>query len=135
MSDYVRKKVIRYPFPHHVLLKCNTDRASDCGVYLKEKLGNLYSNVGGIKKFELEITDKAAYIDWVYYSSYGEESGDIGVVSLLTEKEISIIKPYFDKIGCYIDPKKLRKVDYCYYNCCECADYYNVDELSEEDLI
>jgi len=124
MSDYVHKKVIRLPFPKEILERCNTKDPYDCEKYLKEKLGDLWDTHKG---FDLELTDKSEYIDWVYYHTYGEESGDWGNVRLLSEKELEVIKPYFDKLEVSYKDSDLRLVDYCYYNCTECTDYYDIN--------
>jgi hypothetical protein len=126
MSDYVHKKVVRLPFPKEILEKCDADNPWDCEVYLKEKLGDLWDNRNK-NSFELEMTDKSEYIDWVYYHTYGEESGDWGNVRLLSEKELEVIKPYFDKLEVSYKDSDLRVVDYCYYNCSECSDYYDIN--------
>lgn len=132
MSDYVHNKVIRLPFPKEILEKCETTDPWDCEDYLKEKLGDLWDNRGK-NSFELEVTDKAYYIDWVYYHTYGEESGDWGNVRLLTDGEYEVIKPYFDKLGVTYEREELRRVDYCYYNCCEPTDYYGLVEEHNDD--
>ena len=129
MSDYVHKKVIRLPFPTEILKSCNADEPYDCEDYLKEKLGELWHNRDK-NSFELEYTDDACYLDWVYYYTYGEESGDWGHVRHLTQSELNIIKPYFDKIGVDYKDEDLRVVDYCYYNCCEPRDYYECKDDS-----
>lgn len=126
MSDYVHKKVVRLPFPDEIMSTCNAEEVCDCEGYLKEKLGDLW-NIRGKNSFELEFTDKRCYIDWVYYHTYGEESGDWGKARILTENELNVIKPYFDKLEVNYKDEDLRVVDYCYYNCCECTDYYDID--------
>lgn len=127
MSDYVHNKVIRLPFPKEILERCETDDPWDCEDYLKEKLGDLFTYGGrDSKRFELEATDKAYYIDWVYYHTYGEQSGDWGSARLLTEAELEKIKPLFDKLEISYRDEDLRRVEYCYYNCCECQDYYDI---------
>lgn len=133
MSDYVHNKVVRLPFPQEIKERCNTSDVYDCEPYLKEILGELY----GFRKrnhFSLECTDKSYYLDWVYYTTYGEESGDFGFVRLLTQKELEVIKPYFDKLGVSYKDDDLRLVDYCYYNCCEAPDYYDIDNSDESHL-
>jgi hypothetical protein len=133
MSDYKHNKVIRLPFPKEILEKCNTFDIYDCESYLKELLGELWNN-NKKNSFNLEYTDSAYYIDWVYYSTYGEESGEWGKVRLLTEKELSTIKPYFDKLGVSYEDNDLRLVDYCYYNSSEPNDYYDINEKDESNL-
>ena len=82
----------------------------------------------------MECTDKGYYIDWVYYSTYGEESGDFGFARTLTQKELDVIKPYFDKLCVIYKDEDLRVVNYCYYNCCEAPDYYNVENGDDAHL-
>jgi len=125
MSDYVHKKVVRLPLPNEIKGKGK----DDVWEYLKDLLGELWD-----KHFVLEYTDKGYYIDWVYYHTYGEESGDWGNVRLLTEKEFNVIKPYFDKLCVNYKYEDLRLVDYCYYNCCEPPDYYEIKNDDESDL-
>ncbi len=133
MSDYCHNKVIRLPFPKEILERFNTECAWDCEGFLMEKLGDLYNKEP--KGFVIESTDKAQYLDYCYYHTYGEESGDFGNVSLLTENEIKLVRPLFDKLGIVYKDSDLRKVEYCFYNCSECADYYDLpQELTEKDL-
>ncbi len=74
------------------------------------------------------------YIDWVYYSTYGEGSDDFGNVRMLTQRELNVIKPYFDKLGIDYKDEDLRLVDYCYYNCCEAPDYYDIKTIDDSEL-
>jgi len=129
MSDYKHEKVIRLPFPKSIIEKYNAEDPYECEEYFKEKIGDLWDNRSK-NSFKLGYSDEAFYIDWLYYSTYGEESGDWGNVRLLTKKELEVIKPYFDKLGVVYKDEDLRLVDYCYYNCCEPSDYY---ELSGDD--
>lgn len=132
MSDYVHQKVVRLPFPKAILDKCETDDPWECETHLKELLGNLFNNREK-NSFELTFTDTAYYLDWVYYSTYGDESGDWGHVRYLTDKEFEVIEPMFEKLCVPFTKEELRLVDYCYYNCCEPSDYYEVkqDESSK----
>ena len=133
MSDYVHNKVVRLPFPKEIMNKCNTSNVYDCEQYLKELLGELWCS-SEKNSFELECTDEGYYIDWVYYSTYGEESGDFGFVRMLTQNELNIIKPYFDKLEVTYKDEDLRLVNYCYYNCCEAPDYYDIKNSDDAHL-
>lgn len=126
MSDYVHKKAVRLPFPIEILILCNTDDAYECENYLKNLLDDLWMN-DEKNSFFIESTDNAVYIDWVYHYTYGEESGDWGNVRVLSDNELKIIKPYFDKLLVEYKDDDLRVIDYCYYNCCEPTDYYNIN--------
>lgn len=68
MSDYVRNKVVRLPFPKEIISKCKADDVYDCEHYLKELLGELW-DITKKNSFHLEFTDNGYYIDWVYYST------------------------------------------------------------------
>lgn len=134
MSDYKHNKVVRLPLPKEIIDKCNVDDVGDYESYLKELLGELWDRR---KKtgFKLEYTDKGCYyIDWVYYSTYGEESGEFGFVRLLTQKELDVIKPYFDKLGVDYKNEDLRVVNYCYYNCCDTPDFYDIENIDDSYL-
>lgn len=133
MSDYVHNKVIRLPFPKEIFKKCNTTDAYDCESYLSELLGDLWDN-NKKNSFKLSCTDKSYYIDWVYYSTYGEKSGDFGNVRMLSEKELKAIKPYFDKLQIKYNDKDLRAVEYCYYNCCEAPDFYDIEGIDDSEM-
>lgn len=133
MSDYVHYKVVRLPFPKEIMSKCNVDDICDCEPYLKKLVGELWDKKKK-NRFQLECTNKGYYIDWIYYSTYGEESGDFGFVRLLTQKELDVIKPYFDKLGVAYKDEDLRVVNYCYYNCCEAPDYYNIENSDDAHL-
>lgn len=134
MSDYVHNRVVRLPLPEQIISKCDTENDDPYDfyeTYLKDLLGELW---GRNNKFTLTLTDKAYYIDWVYYHSYGEESGDFGFSRLLTEKELRVIKPYFNKLCVDYKDEDLRVVDYCYYNCCDEPDYYSIEENDDSHL-
>lgn len=131
MSDYVHKKVIRYPL-QGLMDKLNVKDPDDCEEELKDKLVNLYGNKYG---FEIEITDKNWYLDFVYYNTCGESSGDFGIVRLATENEINLLFPYYSELFSEININKIRAVEYSYYNCCECTNYYELPENNDDSLM
>lgn len=133
MSDYIHKKVVRLPFPKEIMHKCKVDSVDNCESYLKELLGEFWDPRDG-KGFQLEFTDEGYYIDWVYYYTYGYESGYFGFVRLLTQKELDVIKPYFNKLEIDYKDEDLRVVNYCYYNSCEAPDYYSIENIDDSDL-
>ena len=128
MSDYVRRKVIRLPFPNNIFTECKTKDDWECEDYLKEKFGSIWGKERGKKKYlEIESTDESYYLDYVFYSTYGEESGEFGFVRLLNDKEFNKVKPIFDLVTDYARDD-LRLVDYCYYNGYDAPDYYDLSE-------
>lgn len=131
MSDYVHEKVVRLPFPKG-LIENNGYDPSDSEDELKKTLGELwedYSDYG----FRFGCTNKSVYIDWCYYHTYGEESSSWGHARLLTKKELGVIKPYFDKLKQPYEDNDLRVVDYCYYNCSEPPDCYDIVTEENDD--
>ncbi len=136
MSDYVYYKVIRLPFPKQILDRCETEDPWDCEDYLKENLKDLYDDSKGIHVFQITGTSEANYLDWVYEYSYGEESGAYGYVNLLTQEETYFMRRLlFENLpNIYFDEDDFRKVEYCYYNCCEPPDYYDLDERGWDSI-
>ena len=80
--------------------------------------------------------DSNRYLAYELYSDYGEESGEFGRSRFLTEKEQEKYKKIFSKAipEEFIDPSLFKYVDYCYYNCCECDDYYVKKDSFEEEI-
>lgn len=136
MSDYVKAKVIRLPFPKSLLEKYDTEDPWDCEDHLRQTLGELYTGRYDLKNkyFEIEGTDKAHYLDYVLEYEYGAAAGDYGYAFLLNENDVSTYKPIFDLLKVDYNVEDLRKVVYSYYNCCECTDYYDINESSFENL-
>jgi len=133
MSDYVHNKVVRMKFPQSILSKCKTDDAFDCYTYLKEKLGDLFDK--GIGSFQIQWGEATPYLDYVIYHTYGEESGDWGIIRMLSDKEYTLISIKILKLGELVLKSDLRYVDYCYYNCSEAPDYFDLPNNDESDLV
>jgi hypothetical protein len=82
-------------------------------------------------KFMTEQLGDNEYLLWVTSSSYGKESGEFGSCRPCNQIEIYNHAPKFREILGEIDTKKLKYIDYCYYNSTECTvDYY----LGEEEI-
>ena len=116
MSDYARTKAVFYPIDSTLAEKLDYE--------LEEP-------------FEIECMDDGNkcnyYLCYRLYHTYGEESGDFGRSRTLTETEQEKYKNIFSDYLNDIDSKKFKYIDYCYYNCCECEDYYLAkDEFNTE---
>lgn len=129
MSDYVKKKVIRLPFPKNLMEKLNVKDLWDCEDYFKEKFGDLWDKHPN--GFEWEVTDGKIYLDYVVDYKYAEEAAEYGFVWPITEEDIVKYKPLFDKGEFEYDVMDLRKVVYCWYNCSEPPDYYKFVTFEE----
>ncbi len=128
MSDYVKERVIRYPIEKDLLDRYNCKDAYD----LERKLIEIDADFGSFNKdknkFAIFGTDSAEYIDYILDYSYGECAGDFGFSRLLSEKQKEKYKPMFEKFIPELDTSKFRDVIFCYYNGCDCPDYYEVEE-------
>lgn len=141
MSDYQHNKVIRLLVTDEIIKMLGFSSVEDYCYHFEEYVKNTYPEMSRFvlkpngewhydsKKtpyFETGFGETQYYIDLVLYSSYGEECGDWGNVSYLSEKEKEVFVPHFNKLGLGINPDDLRKVDYCWYNCSEPPDYYDI---------
>lgn len=136
MSDYEHKKAIRLPITEPLIRKFGFNDMEDFieqfDQLVNEKCPELYHCRDRIPYFETEVTDERSYIDLVLYYSYGEECGDWEKASYLSDKEKDFFASYLDKLGIAFETDDLRKADYCWYNCCEPPDCYNVDDDDDD---
>ena len=122
MSDYVHNKQVLYPITKDLLDKMGIKDSFE----IEEKL---YPE----DNIEIEyFVDYAGdmehreYLAFTLYSDYGEENRDFGRSRFLTASEQEKFKKIFSVIipEEFIDSSLFKYVDYCWYNCCECDDYY-----------
>ena len=147
MSDYVHEKVIRLKITDEIVEKFNYEVIDDFiddfdDFIMREhpELSMINLNSNGtyeyyrdrFPRFEIGYGCWDRYIDLLLFQSYGEESNDWGIVSMLSDKEKDTFVPYFETIGLEINPDDLRKVDYCWYNCSEPPDYYDLNESKDD---
>ena len=133
MSDYVKRKVIRLPFPKSLIEKLGVDDCWECEEYLRQKFGDMwqqYRQSGNY--FDICGTDSNEYIDYIVSKSY--EEGEYGFAWYLNEEDISKYKPLFDIGEFEYDVKDLRKVCYCYYNGTDAPDYYEPTKITFENM-
>ena len=139
MSDYVRKKAIRYKLKPEEQAKFQ-EEAEKVEEWLPEFLEEHYGIPDSYLKkkgFAIDSGYKLdggtqIYIDYVLSFTYGEESGDFAFVTKLPEDEeakaIAIFKRNFTDLN--ID--EVRYVDYCYYNGVDAPQVY--DEITFENI-
>ena len=132
MSDYVRNKQVLYPVTKELLKKLNCDDIYD----LEEKFP-------ARSKFEAEgfidysgTKNYNQYLAYELDSDYGTESGEFGRARFLKPAEQEKYKKLFSEVipEDLIDPTLFKYVDYCYYNCCECDDYYVKKDSFEDEI-
>lgn len=137
MSDYVKKKVIRYPIGLEVLRQYDCEK-DDLEYKLKE-IDSDFDNWRVLPRFEIDITyndkqDKSMYyLDYILNYEYGACDGDFGISQELTEEQKAKWTEVFKKFIKDIDANKFRLVKFCYYNGCDCPDYYETTPPMVDD--
>lgn len=135
MSDYVYKKVVRYPIIDKYIQSLNIPNVEDVIDYLMQPQFKSIT-VGNNKKegyFDSEYTidyyhnyEENKFIDYILEYEYGSGKGDFGRSRYLSEKEKDKWVEIFRQILPEVDKDKLRIVEYCYYNSSEPQTYYDV---------
>lgn len=126
MSDYCRMKVLRLPF-EEANIGCIEDY-DDLDHDLHEKFGDMFYWCGKqTGKFESSPTCKP-FIDYVLECEYGADCGEWGKIRELSPSEKLKYTEVFHKLNSEIDIDKVKLVEYCWYNCSEAPDYYDLVE-------
>ena len=132
MSDYERNKQVLYPVTKELLDKLNCKNAYD----LEDRFPaeSRFTIEGFIDHNGTGECNK--YLAYELSSTYGEESGDFGRARFLRPSEQEKYKKLFREVipEDLIDPSLFKYVDYCYYTCCECDDYYVKKDSFEEEI-
>lgn len=130
MSDYVRNKQVLYPVTKELLDRLNISDIFDLEFPRGSKFGvEGFIDYSGTKNYN-------KYLVYELDSDYGAESGEFGRSRLLKPSEQEKYKKLFSEVipEDLIDPTLFKYVDYCYYNCCECDDYYVKKDSFEEEI-
>ena len=139
MSDYVRKKVVRYKFDDNVLESLKKEiedknlfespeeiliQKYNLPDYFKHELNNFTVSSGynyNEKKCDL-------FLDYLLDYEYGA-SGDFENIRKLTEKEFLKYKEIFKQTIPDLKPGELRFVHYSYYNGVDEPSVWNMEEI------
>lgn len=132
MSDYMHKKQVLYPVTKELLDRMAVDE------------NNFEDRLFPADTLEMEYFvdysgtgDSNKYLAYELYSGdYGEESGEFGRSRFLKPSEQEKYKKIFSKAipEEFINPSLFKYVDYCYYNCTDCDDYYVKKDSFEEEI-
>lgn len=132
MSDYVRKKCVRFKIPQNILdeLKNDDDWMMDL-LLEKYQLKDDYNvkndfTIGYGEDFENDKTDW--FLDYQLDYEYGA-SGDFENARLLTDAEFEKYSRKFAKYFNEISRDELRLVHYCYYNGVDEPSVYDLEEI------
>lgn len=138
MSDYVRAKVIRYPLDDFYE-KMKFEDMFELEEFFKGIDGTFGNCSSHLNTFTVKCTwnwESHYYLDYFLNYEYGSDMGDYGISYELTEEQKEKWEDRFGKYLKDIDKDKFRLVEYCYYNGCDCPDYYEItprEEITDND--
>ncbi len=131
MSDYTREKVLRIPINEEDK-KCIFEKYNIEDIWDLEYTLDIFDSATP-NKFQIAPTEKE-FIDYVLEYDPYTHFGDFGKVRKLLESEKTKYEPIFHKLWEGFDINKVRLVEFCWYNCSEAPDYYDIeiDEFYKE---
>lgn len=137
MSDYQTKKQVIYPVDKHDPDLMNKWLPNYNG-YGKPDIFNLdsvpelkdlfrsYPRKQGFEAEGFDDGDKMNYYIAYTLDQHYDNYSEYGKSRELSDSEKVKYKELFEKIIPVVDPDKFRLVEYCWYDCCEASDYYNM---------
>lgn len=123
MSYYCHQKVLRIPV---TLEDLNMSDSDDLSWDLEEKYPELF-DYGTPKMFQIAPTEEL-FLDYVLQYDCDYESGDWGKTRKLYASEQDKYRPIFQQILPNINMSRVRLVEFCWYNCSEAPNYYDLVE-------
>lgn len=132
MSDYVRKKCVRFKIPQNIIesLKNDDDWIVDL-LLEKFKIKDNYNTKNDFvinSGLNYENNEYECFLDYQLDYEYGA-SGDFESVRLLTDEEFKKYSRMFAKYFNEIGRDELRLVHYSYYNGVDEPAVYNFEEV------
>lgn len=121
MSRYIKQKVLRIPIE-------KTGENKD--IYSIE---NEYSELFGyddLHKFQVAPTE-ADFVDYVLETN-DDCFGEYGKVRKLSPSEQEKYSPIFKQLFPKCQMKDVHLVEFCWYNCSEAPDYYELGDFYDE---
>ena len=132
MSDYVRKKCVRFKIPQNIIdeLKNDNDWLVDL-LLEKFQLKDSYDTENDFTindGYDYDNRKEDYFLDYQLEYEYGA-SGDFESVRLLTDTEFQKYSRMFAKYFTEIGRDELRLVHYSYYNGCDEPSIYELEEI------
>lgn len=131
MSDYIRKKCVRFKIPQNVVNEYDRNDFIEEKLIEKYNLNNSYKTKNDFtinSGLNFESDEYEYFLDFQIDYEYGA-SGDFENVRLLTDNEFEkysrLFAKYFNEIG----RDELRLVHYCYYNGVDEPSIYSLEEI------
>lgn len=133
MSDYVRKKSVRFKIPQNIINEIQNEKDGWAGDLLLEKYKleetyNVKNDFTINSGFNFDTHKDEYFLDYQLEYEYGA-SGDFEDVRLLTDREFEKYSRMFGKYFNEIGRDELRLVHYCYYNGCDEPSVYDFEEI------
>ena len=130
MSDYVRKKCVRFKIPKNIINEYNKNDFIEDELIKKYNLNNSYKTKNDFtinSGINFENYEYEYFLDFQIDYEYGA-SGDFENVRLLTDNEFEKYSRKFAKYFSEIGRDELRLVHYCYYNGVDEPSVYELEE-------
>lgn len=132
MSDYERKKCVRFKIPQNVIEKLGND--DDWIVDLLRQEYNVKESFNTVNDFVINSGLNYKNDEYEYFLDYQLDyesgaSGDFESVRLLTDEEFKKYSRMFAKYFSEIGRDELRLVHYCYYNGVDEPSVYELEEI------
>ena len=131
MSDYVRKKCVRFKIPKNIINEYNKNDFIEDELIKKYNLNNSYKTKNDFTindGYDYDNRKKDYFLDYQLEYEYGA-SGDFESVRLLTDTEFQKYSRMFSKYFNEIGRDELRLVHYCYYNGVDEPSVYELEEI------
>ena len=132
MSDYVRKKCVRFKIPQNIIEELKNDYDWLVDLLLKKfQLKDSYDTENDFTindGYDYDNRKEDYFLDYQLEYEYGA-SGDFESVRLLTDTEFEKYSRMFAKYFNEIGRDELRLVHYSYYNGCDEPSVYELEEI------
>ena len=132
MSDYVRKKCVRFKIPQNIIEELKNDYDWPVDLLLEKfQLKDSYDTENDFTindGYDYDNRKEDYFLDYQLEYEYGA-SGDFESVRLLTDTEFQKYSRMFAKYFNEIGRDELRLVEYCYYNGVDEPSVYEFEEV------
>lgn len=132
MSDYVRKKCVRFKIPQNIIEELKNDYDWLVDLLLERfQLKDSYDTENDFiinDGYDYDNHKADYFLDYQLEYEYGA-SGDFESVRLLTDTEFQKYSKMFTKYFNEIGRDELRLVEYCYYNGADEPSVYEFKEV------
>ena len=132
MSDYVRKKCVRFKIPQNIIDELKNEDEWLVDLLLEKfQLKDSYDTENDFTindGYDYDNRKEDYFLDYQLEYEYGA-SGDFESVRLLTDTEFQKYSRMFAKYFNEIGRDELRLVHYSYYNGCDEPSIYELEEI------